>query len=85
MCMHACCVQIFATPWTVALQVLCPRDFPGKNTGVLLTFLSPGDRPYVGKIKPTSLASPTVADGFFTTVPPKKPYYRHRQSCKVRL
>ena len=23
----------FATPWTVA-RVLCPQDFPGKNTGV---------------------------------------------------
>ena len=24
----------FATPWTEACQVLCPWDFPGKNTGV---------------------------------------------------
>ena len=69
--MHACCVQIFAIPWTVAHQVPCPWDFPGKNTGVLLTFLSPGDLPYVGKIKPMSLASPAVADGISTTVPPK--------------
>ena len=26
-------VQLFATPWTVA-RLLCPWDFPGKNTGV---------------------------------------------------
>ena len=25
---------ILLTPWTVAHQVLCPWDFPGKNTGV---------------------------------------------------
>ena len=27
-------VRLFATPWTVAQQFLCPWDFPGKNTGV---------------------------------------------------
>ena len=27
-------VQLFVTPWTVAHQVLCPWDSPGKNTGV---------------------------------------------------
>ena len=26
--------QLFATPWTVAYRLLCPWDFPGKNTGV---------------------------------------------------
>ena len=25
-------VQLFATPWTVASRLLCPWDFPGKNT-----------------------------------------------------
>ena len=25
-------VQLFMTPWTIA-RLLCPRDFPGKNTG----------------------------------------------------
>ena len=28
------CVQLFATPWTIARRLLCPWDFPGKNTGV---------------------------------------------------
>ena len=27
-------VWLFETLWTVALQAPCPRDFPGKNTGV---------------------------------------------------
>ena len=26
--------QLFATPWTVAPQLLCPWDSPSKNTGV---------------------------------------------------
>jgi len=34
-----------------------------------LPFPSPGDLPYPG-FKPTSLASPALAVGFFTTVPP---------------
>ena len=28
------CVQLFVTPWTLACQVLCPWNSPGKNTGV---------------------------------------------------
>ena len=31
---HFSRVQLFATPWTVAHQLLCPWDSPGKNTGV---------------------------------------------------
>ena len=27
-------VRLFATPWTIAYQVLCPRDFLSKSTGV---------------------------------------------------
>ena len=35
-CMPSCfsCVQLLATPWTVAARLLCPWDSPGKNTGV---------------------------------------------------
>ena len=36
-CVHAqllTCVCFFATPWTAAPRLLCPWDFPGKNTGV---------------------------------------------------
>ena len=28
-----------ATPWTVAYELLCPWDFPGKNSGVGCHFL----------------------------------------------
>ena len=31
-----------ATPWTVALRLLCPWDFPGKNSGVGCHFLLQG-------------------------------------------
>ena len=33
-CVPLSCVQLFATPWTVATRLLCPWDSPGKNTGV---------------------------------------------------
>ena len=33
-CCHFSCVRLFATPWTVASRLLCPWDFPGKNTGM---------------------------------------------------
>ena len=55
-------VQLFATPWTITRQALCPWDPPGKNTGVG----SPGDLPNAG-IEPASLASPALAGAFFTT------------------
>ena len=31
---HFSIVQLFATPWTIAHQLLCPWDSPGKSTGV---------------------------------------------------
>ena len=42
--------QLLATPWT--LQLFCPWDSPGKNTGVL-PFPPPGDLPNPG-IQPRS-------------------------------
>ena len=32
-CVCVCCVQLFATPWTGAYQLLCPWDSPSTNTG----------------------------------------------------
>ena len=51
---------------------------PGKpkNSGVGSLFLTPGDRPHPG-IEPVSLASPALAGGFFTTVPPGKPHFEN--------
>ena len=38
--MHACSVMsnYSATPWTVAPRLLCPWNFPGKNTGMACHF-----------------------------------------------
>ena len=54
------------TPWTVAL--LCPWDFPGRNTRVGCNSFSRGSSWYP-RIEP---ASPELAGGFFTTDPPRK-------------
>ena len=47
-------------------RLLCPWDFPGKNTGVGLPFPPPGDLPDSG-IESMSPASPALASRFFTT------------------
>jgi len=36
---HKVISNSFATPWTAAHRLLCPWDFPGKNTGVGCHFL----------------------------------------------
>ena len=41
-------VQLFATPWTIAYQLLCPWDFPGKNSGRGCHFLLQGIFPAQG-------------------------------------
>ena len=45
-------------------KFLCPWNFSGENTG--LPCPPPGDLPNPGT-EPTSLMSPALADGFFTT------------------
>ena len=47
-------------------RLLCPWDFPGKNTGVGCHFPLQANLPNTG-IKPVSLASPALAGGFFAT------------------
>ena len=42
------CVRLFATPCTVAPRLLCPWDFPVKNTGVGCHFLLKGIFPTQG-------------------------------------
>ena len=51
-------------------RLLCPQDFPDKNTGVGCHFLLQGDLPGSG-IEPVS---PAFAGEFFATEPPRKPY-----------
>ena len=60
------CVQSYGTLWP-----LSPWNFSGKNTGAELPFPTLGDLPDPG-IEPTSLVSPALAGGFFTTAPPGK-------------
>ena len=51
--LHGCCLiakscLTLATPWTVAARLLCPWDFPGKDTGVGCHFLLQGIVPTQG-------------------------------------
>ena len=56
------------TPWTVAHQAPQAWNFLGKNVGARLPFPSPEALPNIG-IEPTSLTSPALTGGFFTTAP----------------
>ena len=59
----------FATLWNVPAKLLCPQDFPGKNTRVGCHFLLHG-------LFPTQEGSTwisCIAGRFFTTKPPGKP------------
>ena len=58
-------VWLFATPWTVAHQALS-MGFPRQEYWSGLPCPSPGDFSDP-RIKPTSLMSPALAGGFFTT------------------
>ena len=62
-------VLLFATPWTVACQAPLSMGFSRQEYWSGLAFPTPGDLLDPG-IKPASLTSPTLAGGFFTTVPP---------------
>ena len=59
-------VQLFATPWTVAYQASPSMGFFRQDDWSGLPFPSPRDLPD-SRIEPTSLASPALAGGFFTT------------------
>ena len=62
-------VLAWKIPWTQEPGgLLCPWDFPGKDTGVGCHFLLQ-DLPNPG-IEPTS---PALSGEFFTTEPPGKP------------
>ena len=85
-CVHACMctcthgsaqllnrVQLFAIPWTVVCKAPLPLEFSRQEYWNGLPFPTPGDLPDPA-IKPLSLVSPALADGFLTTVPSEKPY-----------
>ena len=68
----------FATPPTVACQAPLSMGFPRQGYWSMLPFPPPGDLPDT-EIKPTSLASPALAGGFFPTAPPGKPSQKKTQ------
>ena len=74
---HCCCCYCLVaklcpalrTPRSIACQLLCPWDFPGKNTVVGCHFLLQGLFP-TQRSNPHLLHWQALADGFFTTEPP---------------
>ena len=63
---HFIPVWLFATLWTVVYQVPLSMGFSQQEYWSGPPFPPPGDRPNPG-MEPTSLASPALADRFFTT------------------
>ena len=61
---HLSCVQLFATPWTVACQAPLSMRFFRQEYWNGLPFPTPGDLPNPG-IESTSLMSPALACRFF--------------------
>ena len=57
-------LKLFVTPWTVVCHA--PLSIPRQEYWSSLPFSLPGDLPDPG-IEPTSLPSPVLSDGFFTT------------------
>ena len=62
------CVQLSATPWTVAHQAPLSMGFSGKNTGVGSISSSRGSSQ--PRDRTQFLVSPALAGRFFTTAPP---------------
>jgi len=59
-------IQLFVTPWTVAHQAPLSMGFSRQEQWIGLLFPPAGNLPDPG-IKPTSLMSPALSGGFFTT------------------
>ena len=72
-------VQLFATPWTVALQAPLSTGFSSQEYWSGLSFPPPGDLPNLG-IEPVS---PTWSGGFFTTELPGKPHLLYGKTYQL--
>ena len=68
-------VRLFVTPGTVACQPPLSMEFSRQGYWSGLPFPIPGDLPSP-EIKPSSLASPTLAGKLFAIVPPGKLSFR---------
>ena len=75
-------VWLFATIWTVARQAPLSMGFCRQEYWSGLPCPPPGDLPAPG-IQSSSLASPTLAGGFFTTVPPRRPPFL-KPNCHLK-
>ena len=64
-------ILLFAIPWTVACQLLCPWGFSRQEYWSGLLCPPAADLPNPG-IKPESLISPALASGFLL-MPPGEP------------
>ena len=71
------CVQLLQPHGLYPTRLLCPWDFPGKNTGVGCHFLLQG-------IFPTQGSNPSLlhCSEFFTTQPPGKPLWGFPIQCR---
>ena len=79
-CVCACaCAQSCLTSWTVARQVPLSMGFSRQEYWSGLPLPPAGNFPNP-ETEPVSLSSPTLAGGFFSTVPPGKPH-RYSQLC----
>ena len=81
-CMHVhaqshSCVQFFATSWTVVHQTSLSMEFSRQEYWSGVPFPTPGNLPNPGT-EPTSLVSPVLAAGFFTTRTTWEASYRYR-------
>ena len=70
---HFSHVPLFATVWTAAHQAPVSMRFSRQGYWSGLSFPSAGDLPDPGT-GPMSPASPALAGGLLTTVPPRKPH-----------
>ena len=78
--MHRCCAVLSHLVMSDSLNImdcsptrlLCPWDFPGKNTGVGFHLLLQGDLPDPG-IEPTSPVSPALQANSLPDEPSGKP------------
>ena len=73
-------VQLSATPRAVARQAPLSMEFSRQEYRSGLQFLSPGCLPDPG-IKPVSLMSLALADGFFTTELSSPFHCREKEGC----
>ena len=81
---HFSCVQLFATPWTVAHQAPLSMGFSWQEYWSGWPCLPPWDLPNSG-FEPISLTSPALADRFFTTSATWKTPYLCLATSKVLI